>query len=564
VSRDYAGRLEVVFSPGLFPDKLHPNQVDAECETIIKIPDAVGEAFRAIAQQCQEEVRRIAYEGRFGELPALHAKQSSLLRGSRSPETQPSHTAEQGYLDQYLAWLKQLPDKLATLPSIQKQAHQYVVERLPKFIYMDDFRVFPGKAILNEVKERRDKKKMQQNDATFLMILKLAGLDLDDLVSKGDSDDREQRQYDLDDGARTLTELFRNRLRQREYTVEFRADGQEFFTLVKDGSDASLIRLEERSKGFQWFFSFDMLFMHESGGNFANCVLLLDEPGLHLHPGAQRDLLARLEEYAKDNTLIYSTHLPFMLDLRHPERIRVINDGPSGTFVTNDLTQSQPEAKLTLQAALGMSASQSYLVAQRNIVVEGFDDNILISALSELLIRSGESGIPEDVLITHAGGASEAAHMATFMMGQRLDVVVLLDSDKAGDVARDKLVKAWLHRYEGKDNQVLKLGEVLGVGNREFAIEDLFDEAFYLKRVTDVYAKQLASVGCAELKLLGNGQLCKSLQQGVRSQAHPCGYQSHEGHFRVARDNCQLRKTADCCAEQRPPRALHVEHMMSW
>ena len=42
----------------------------------------------------------------------------------------------------------------------------------------------------------------------------------------------------------------------------------------------------------------------------------------------------RLEEYARGNTLIYSTHLPFMIDLRHPERIRVINDSAEGAVVT--------------------------------------------------------------------------------------------------------------------------------------------------------------------------------------------------------------------------------------
>jgi predicted ATP-dependent endonuclease of OLD family len=104
---------------------------------------------------------------------------------------------------------------------------------------------------------------------------------------------------------RTLdTRTISDRWRQRKYEVQFRADGQLFYTFVKDSHDPALIRLEERSQGFQWFFSFDMMFMHESQVTFKGCVILLDEPGLHLHPEAQRDLLTRLEEYAKDNTLL--------------------------------------------------------------------------------------------------------------------------------------------------------------------------------------------------------------------------------------------------------------------
>ena len=111
---------------------------------------------------------------------------------------------------------------------------------------------------------------------------------------------------------------------------------------------------------------------------------------------------------AEGNVLIYSTHLPFMIDLRQPARIRVMSETTQGNAVSDDLTQSQPEGKLVLQAALGMSGSASYLVAERNLVVEGVDDYWIVSELSNLLIRSGEAGLPDDVLITPAGGASEA------------------------------------------------------------------------------------------------------------------------------------------------------------
>ena len=81
--------------------------------------------------------------------------------------------------------------------------------------------------------------------------------------------------------------------------------------------------MDERSKGFQWFFSFDTTFLYETQGTFKNAVILLDEPGLHLHAAAQQDLLVRLKEYAKDNQLIYTTHMPFMIDMERLDNIRV-------------------------------------------------------------------------------------------------------------------------------------------------------------------------------------------------------------------------------------------------
>jgi predicted ATP-dependent endonuclease of OLD family len=544
VSRDYDGNLEVRFPNDLFPAALHPNQVDKHCAALPPVPTNATAPYQTAAAKCREEANRLAREGRFTELEALAARHSSVLQGALAPGDQPTHAAEQQHLSQHVQALQGLVPKLKALPSIQRQAHDCVVRRLPKFIYMSDFRTFRGNAILNQVQERRNQKQLQSDDETFLMILKLSGLDLDDLVTKGNAVDRESRQYDLDDGARTLTEQFKERLKQREYAVQFRADGQQFYTMVTDQTDEGLIRLEERSKGFQWFFSFDLLFMHESGGTFQNCVLLLDEPGLHLHPDAQSDLLVRLAEYAKGNTLIYSTHLPFMLDLHQPERIRVITETDEGPIVTEDLTQSQPAAKLTLQAALGMSARQSYLVAPRNVIVEGADDFMLVTELSNLLWRSGEEGLPEDVHITPAGGASEAAYIATFMIGQKLDVVVLLDTDQAGATARDKLVKSWLTRYQARPAQVLHLAEAVDSTSDDFAIEDLFAADFYLDRVKDVYRKQIAAAGIQPdgLKLNGSDQLGKRVERALA--AHQITFNKGSVAKRIRRDLSQMQNVS--------------------
>lgn len=48
--------------------------------------------------------------------------------------------------------------------------------------------------------------------------------------------------------------------------------------------------MEGRSTGLQWFLSFYLVFLVESQDTHSGCILLLDEPGLSLHPLAQRDL----------------------------------------------------------------------------------------------------------------------------------------------------------------------------------------------------------------------------------------------------------------------------------
>lgn len=485
VARDYAGRFEIVAPTDVFPDKLHPNDIDDACSSFPDVPEGATPGFRLLAQESAQEAVRLAKEGRYSELAELRAQQIERLNKAAS-KGGPHQVAEQGYANTYSAKLDEIRTSLEAAPSIYKKAHEYVVQHLPTFIFMSEYQSFQGNAELDQLRQRRDDKRLSPQDQTVLMILRLSGLDLDELVGMNTPEEREQRQYDLDDGARTLTNLVEARWQQRKYAVDFRADGQTFYTFVKDEQDPSLIRLEERSLGFQWFFSFDLLFMHESEGTFQDCVILLDDPGLHLHPSAQTDLLARLEDYAAGNTLLYSTHMPFMIDLREPERIRVLSETAEGTKAHQDLTESQPEGKLVLQAALGMSARQSFLVSQRNLVVEGADDYWILTELSNLLIRSGEEGLPEDVMVTAGGSASEAVYIATFMIGQELEVVALFDADDEGRRQKETLVKRWLTRYSPKHAEAVDLAELTGA-DRDMAIEDVFPEDWYLAKVRETY-----------------------------------------------------------------------------
>ncbi|MCA9227302.1 MAG: AAA family ATPase [Planctomycetales bacterium] len=512
ITRDYSGRIEVLFSEDLFPKKLHPTDIATILGDIPSPTQPVGDEFAAVLESCHSEARRLANEGRFTELKALHADHQERLQGVRSPtETKPQHDHEEQYLPQYAAKLQEVAARLEKENTVQEKAHEFIVGEIPTFVYMEEYQSFRGSAMLDQVQQRIQRKKQNPDDESLLTILELSDLDLDQLVEMGKPDDREERQYDLDDAGATLTKKVEDNWGQLRYEVEFGADGQQFFTWVRDPRDNARIRLEERSRGFQWFFSFDLMLMHQTKGTLKGCVILLDEPGLHLHPEGQQDLLGRLTEYAEGNTLVYSTHLPFMIDLQEPERIRVLSDTEEGTTVTEDLTQSQPEAKLTLQAALGISGRTSYLVAEQNLVVEGAHDFWFLTALSGLLLRSGEDGFPPDLHITASGGASEVTYIATFMIGQNLDVVALYDTDTEGNAARDKLVNNWLTKYKGRRATALSLGPAVGVNGCDFAIEDLFPEEFYLQYVQQVYEKSLAAAGVTRIELPKGGQIVQRL-----------------------------------------------------
>jgi predicted ATP-dependent endonuclease of OLD family len=338
------------------------------------------------------------------------------------------------------------------------------------------------------------------------------------LVEQGNSQDPgtiRERQYDLQDAAQFLTTAVADRWAQSPYKVQFRADGQRFFTEIEElDKDIGMLPLEEQSRGFRWFLSFDLRFMHDSGGTFAGCVLLLDEPGMHLHPGAQDDLLRRFDAYAQENTLIYSTHLPFLVDIRDPNRIHVMKEREDKSMtVSDDLAASGPDEKLTLQAALGMKASQQDVAAHKVLVVAGSDELFILSALSSLLERSGRVGLADDVAIVAAGSPSAIVYRTAFMVGQDLDVVALFDSDELGRAEEARLRTKWLPHYKDTGASTVLLGAALDEAG-DIGIEDLISERDYLRKAHEIHAAALARAGVKSIAPQGSGTLVARVARG--------------------------------------------------
>jgi len=377
--------------------------------------------------------------------------------------------------------------KKANVTSARKQIEKLVQDKLPTFIYMEDHKPFQGIAHLDQIKQKKDQNQLTDEDKTFLMILEMAGLDFEEEHKRANTKDKEQRMLDMNDASLTLTSLLADHWSQRNYRVRFEADGYHMIAFVSDEVQPALVPLNERSKGFQWFFSFDTTFLYETEGTFKNAIILLDEPGLHLHAAAQRDLLKRMKEYAEGNQLIYTTHMPFMIDMERLDNIRVCTESKEhGTKISSDFYTADEHARFPLQAALGLSISQSLFVGQYNLVVEGITDFWLISIIASMLREEDQASLDGRIVITPAGGATKAAYVGTMLHGQQLNVVVLLDSDPEGQRVAEGLVKKWIM----KDRHVLLLGQAIN-RSEETTIEDLFPEEFYLDSVNKAYSREL-------------------------------------------------------------------------
>lgn len=512
VSRNYAGGLDVKFEEEIFSDKPQVIDINRLLEALPRIEDRFSVPFRRRAERCLKETFNSVREEGLDGLRGLDVKHDLYLSEALSP-ADPERQFEINFISLYRRVIQNFVREFERGSSIQAKVHRYITSRLPTFLYLDDYRIFSGTARLNEIQSRRDEDHLTEVDKTFLSILNLSKLDLDELIRLGQDNEQKvaQRFSDLQQGAATLTAAFSSHLSQRKYVVEYDINNNLFLTFIKDNLDSTPIRLEERSRGFQWFFSFDLMFMHGSNNTLKGSVILLDEPGLHLHPEAQGNLLSLLEEYAKNNTLLYTTHLPFMIDLNHPNRIRILKETKEGIVVTDDFTVGTKKSKFVLEGALGLKAAQSYLVAKRNLVVEGVDDYWILTELSNLLQEDGKEGLPEDVKITPGGGASKAVYIATFMIGQDLGVVALFDSDKEGQRAQKNLVHSWIAQCRQPRAEAILLGDAVGVKG-DFALEDLFTEEFYMECVKETYPE------ADGITLQTQGTLWKRVEKALKDE----------------------------------------------
>ena len=230
------------------------------------------------------------------------------------------------------------------------------------------------------------------------------------------------------------------------------------------------------------------------GGPAEKALLLFDEPGLHLHATAQRDLLRQFEtEFA--NQILYTTHSPFTIPVDNISSVRTVNIAADvGTTVTNDPT-GDSKTLFPLQAALGFEIAQTLFVGPANLIVEGVTDFWYISAISEYLRDAHRISLPTNVAITPAGGSAKVTYLVSLLSSQNLQVVVLLDDEpnaqqQAREIARSKLLR---------DDYILFASSAFDQPPEGGCdIEDLFDAGVFRLLVEESYAAALAG---KELKL---------------------------------------------------------------
>lgn len=383
----------------------------------------------------------------------------------------------------------------AEIPSLSIRLNEMIEREMPVFIYFENYGILDSSVYLPDFIEDLNAEVKSPRIRTINAIFKHAKLTAQEIADLGleeagragqnvtlemkarDQEQKGLRNVKLNSASRDISSKFNAWYRQRRHEIRYHADGSYFRIWVSDDRRPGVeIELESRSKGFQWFFSFYLVFLVESNKEHKDAVLLLDEPGLHLHPTAQQELIAFFDELAKSNQLIYTTHSPFLIDGEHIHRVRPVTEDKTGrSRISVDSWPNDGETIFPLCAAAGYAMVRGLFQRQKNVLVEGISDYLYLHALNLHCRRLKRQCLPEDIYITPCGGTKLVAQIAALFRGQKVRPVVLLDGDDAGRARQNSLCKE-LYRTHEKD--IIMLSDVLGIDNCE--IEDMIGESTIL------------------------------------------------------------------------------------
>jgi predicted ATP-dependent endonuclease of OLD family len=271
---------------------------------------------------------------------------------------------------------------------------KYLVPNLPKFMYYDDYYMLPSRVSLNKINTAAA---TESSDKTAKALLELADIDINKVVKATNYEDfiaeLEATQLIISD------ELFKYWSTNKNLKILFNIDKIEksdpsnntrivdhvLDIRVQNQRSGVSLPLANRSKGFNWFFSFLVWFMKIQENKDNTYILLLDEPGLNLHAKAQYDLLKFLADLSGNYQIIYTTHSPFMIDSSKLHQVRTVVEKEDGTHISDSVQEKDPNTLFPLQAALGYDLAQNLFVSPKNLIVEGIADLVYLNLLSEQL-----------------------------------------------------------------------------------------------------------------------------------------------------------------------------------
>ena len=496
----------------------------------------------------QEALRHVAGKSEFP--PDLSARLQESLSSLDTMLTVLSEAEQTQAVQELTSWLQVVKSK----KGLEGYVYSLLQGSIPKFLYFDEYYQLTGQENLEALIRRHSEGSLQDSDYPLLGLIGLAGLQLDNLTSPGQTRTLLSK---LEAASNKLSQTVLKHWTQNKHLgMKFdvrpalpedppgMTSGTNLWGLIENRKHMVTTELGTRSRGFLWFFSFLSWYSDVRRKN-SNLILLLDEPGLTLHGKAQEDLLRYFEEeLQEDHQLMYTTHSPFMIYPTRFDRVRIVQDlsvssdddlppEKEGTKVITEVLDATQDSLFPLQGALGYEIYQTLFVGPDCLVVEGVSDLLYLQTLSSILEAKEREGLSKQWTITPVGGSDKVPTFVALLGSQStLNVAVLLDYQKKDQQKIEDLYKRKLLRQ----SHVFAYGNFLDGENRSFDstsvqeadIEDMFEVEFYLSLVNAEFGSDIEAQ-----KLSLNRRIVSAIEQHLESHPLPGG--AAFNHYRPAR-----------------------------
>ncbi|MDZ7371194.1 MAG: AAA family ATPase [candidate division KSB1 bacterium] len=233
-----------------------------------------------------------------------------------------------------------------------------LLKALPKIIYFSNIPLLKNKV---------DYDSLISNSSAFLTeknLLKIGGIEDYELLFEDSTRGRRA----CEEASRIITEQIR-RVWTQEDSIEIKlnVNGR---VLYIDFADATTVldTPESRSLGFRWYLSFYVNFISQTfEGRSNEYIFLIDEPGIHLHPAGQKDLIKVIEDLSLKNQIFYTTHSPFLIDRAYPERVFLVSKDKTGTKIDS---RSYRENWRPLRKQIGLTVSDLFFFSEDSLILE--------------------------------------------------------------------------------------------------------------------------------------------------------------------------------------------------
>ncbi|WP_157783050.1 ATP-dependent nuclease [Alkalibacillus haloalkaliphilus] len=306
-------------------------------------------------------------------------------------------------------------------------------KRLPRIIYLEEVQELQYEYDFQDIEDI-----FKARNNVFYRLLQISNItkkDLDTAFHSTNEDYKQNTREELEekinfDALRDFNDFYT----QEDIQFKARFDGQKLKFSLKSGQGKRL-SITERSDGLKWYLG---LFIELKSLNYFSepSLILIDEPGVHLHVNAQKEVLKFFDDLtSKGHQIVYTTHSPFMINNDNLMSVRPVSKDYLGytviskNFYDQELSSdSKMETLSPLVNAIGMDLKFNIGPSSNkiNIITEGISDYYYLSAMIKFL------DIDEDICIIPSTGASNINRLASILIGWGYEFNIVLDFDKEG------------------------------------------------------------------------------------------------------------------------------------